>query len=162
MEMTKREILFSVLGVIISIVTLFTMVDGIKYIVKRGRERNKQSTTIEELVDKLQTQLPIVNEYKSCVITQTGLEIKHDTLVSIYQIEAADSILLHFRKPTTLSQIRDDGLQGIISDYKAYLLIRMACDSRMIISNRFSEQDGTPVVYLDYTPNDYLPLLNKE
>ncbi len=38
--------------------------------------------------------------------------------------------------------------------------MQMACDKGMVIANKYYDEDGMPVYFLNYSPDDYRPILN--
>ena len=125
------------------------------------RQKEETRSELEELVERLQSDLPIVHEFQSIVITQTGLMFRNDSLITTYQCEAADSILAGFREGRFTSSLREEGLQGLLSDYKSVRLTYDACNLGLVISEQFYDKDGVPVYFLEYSPDDYRPLLKK-
>ena len=125
------------------------------------RQKEETRSELEELVERLQSDLPVVKEYKNSIITQTGLMIRNDSLITTYQLEAADSILVGFREGRLASYLREEGLQGLLSDYKSYRLTHLACDLGMVFSEQIYDKDGGPVYFWEYSPDDYRPLLKK-
>ena len=160
--MTKKQPPIWLTWVLALIVGPGILVYAIIGLIDTGRHRSQQPASIEELVDKLQDQLPKVTRYNHFILTQTGLEIHGDTLLYSFQMEAPDTILALFRKPEFISMFREETLQGVIIDYKRSLLGEMACDARMVLSSRIYDKNGAPLYSIDYGPSDYLPLLNKE
>ena len=150
----------TVLGVIAVILMTIFNISAVKDFIAMGQKKKAQPT-IEELVEQLQSQLPLVQEFEKSVVTQTGLEVRNDSLIFIHQIEADDSVLELFRKPNTVSFLRDEALKGVVSDYKSTRLMQMACDAGMVISNKFYDKDGMPVYFLNFTADDYRPYLSK-
>ena len=158
--MKNKRMWIAVLGVIAVILMTILLISAVKDFIAMGQKKKAQPT-IEELVEQLQPQLPLVQEFEKSVITQTGLEVRNDSLIFINQIEAADSVLEWFRKPNTVSFLHNEALKGVISDYKTTRLMQMACDAGMVISNKFYDKDGMPVYFLNFTADDYLPYLSK-
>ena len=158
MENRHKKWVSIIIAVAAALVTYF-LISGVKDFMGMGQKKESQPT-IEELVQNLQSQLPIVQEFDHSVVTQTGLAIRNDSLVFTYRIKADDSVLDLFRKPSTASFLRDEGLKGMMDDYKSNRLMQMACDEGMVIAHKYYDEDGMPLYFLDYSTDDYRPLLN--
>ena len=158
--MSNRQKWITILGVVATILMTYALVSVVKDFIEWGQKKESQPT-IEELVENIQSELPLVQEFEKSVVTQTGLAVRNDSLIFTYQIKADDSVLELFRKPSTASVLRDEGLKGMIDDYKSNRLMKMACDKGMVIAHKYYGEDGMPVYFLDYSPDDYRPLLNK-
>ena len=53
-------------------------------------------------------------------------------------------------------------MQGMMSDSVFVHLIELIVfNPPEVVSNKFYGKDGTPVFSLDYSPDDFLPYLNK-
>lgn len=158
--MVKRQVWITIVGIVAAILMTINLISSVKYLI--AREQKKEShPAIEELVENLQSQLPIVQENENSVFTQTGLEVRNDSLIFIYQIKADDSVLDQLRKPSAVSFFRDEGLKGMISDYNSNRLMHMACDQGMVISIKSYDKEGMPVYFLDYSIDDYRPFLSQ-
>ena len=158
--MRNRQKWITIVSVVAAILMTIFLISVVKEYIVTGQKKELRPT-IEELVENLQSQLPLVQEFEKSVITQTGLEVRNDSLIFTYRIKADDSVLDVFRKPSTASVLRDEGLKGMIDDYKSNRLMQMACDKGMVIANKYYDEDGMPVYFLNYSPDDYRPFLNK-
>ena len=158
--MRNRQKWITIVSVVATILMTISLISVVKEFIVMGQKKELHPT-IEELVENLQSQLPLVQEFEKSVITQTGLEVRNDSLIFTYRIKADDSVLDVFRKPSTASILRDEGLKGMIDDYKSNRLMQMACDKGMVIANKYYDEDGMPVYFLNYSPDDYRPFLNK-
>ena len=158
--MRNRQKWITIVSVVATILMTISLISVVKEFIVMGQKKELHPT-IEELVENLQSQLPLVQEFEKSVITQTGLEVRNDSLIFTYRIKADDSVLDVFRKPSTASVLRDEGLKGMIDDYKSNRLMQMACDKGMVIANKYYDEDGMPVYFLNYSPDDYRPFLNK-
>ena len=158
--MRNRQKWITIVSVVAAILMTIFLISVVKEYIVMGQKKELRPT-IEELVENLQSQLPLVQEFEKSVITQTGLEVRNDSLIFTYRIKADDSVLDVFRKPSTASVLRDEGLKGMIDDYKSNRLMQMACDKAMVIANKYYDEDGMPVYLLNYSPDDYRPFLNK-
>ena len=158
--MRNRQKWITIVSVVAAILMTIFLISVVKEYIVMGQKKELHPT-IEELVENLQSQLPLVQEFEKSVITQTGLEVRNDSLIFTYRIKADDSVLDVFRKPSTASILRDEGLKGMIDDYKSNRLMQMACDKGMVIANEYYDEDGMPVYFLNYSPDDYRPFLNK-
>ena len=157
--MKNRKKWIAIVCVVAAILCTINLILAVKDFIAMGQKK-ESLPTIEELVENLQSQLPLVQEFEKSVITQTGLEVRNDSLIFTYRIKADDSVLDVFRKPSTASVLRDEGLKGMIDDYKSTRLMQMACDKGMVIANKYYDEDGMPVYFLNYSPDDYRPILN--
>ena len=158
--MRNRKKWITVLSVVAAILSIIVTISFVKEYIVMGQKKESH-LTLEGLVESLQSQLPLVQEFEKSVITQTGLEVRNDSLISTYRIKADDSVLDIFRKPSTATVLRNEGLKGMIDDYKSNRLMQMACDKGMVIANKYYDEDGMPVYFLNYSPDDYRPFLNK-
>ena len=158
--MKNRKKWIAIVCVVAAILCTINLILAVKDFIAMGQKK-KTLPTIEELVENLQSQLPLVQEFEKSVITQTGLEVRNDSLIFTYRIKADDSVLEWFRKPNTVSFLHNEALKGVISDYKTTRLMQMACDAGMVISNKFYDKDGMPVYFLNFTADDYRPYLSK-
>ena len=158
--MRNRQKWITIVSVVAAILMTIFLISVVKEYIVTGQKKELHPT-IEELVENLQSQLPLVQEFEKSVITQTGLEVRNDSLISTYRIKADDSVLDIFRKPSTATVLRNEGLKGMIDDYKSNRLMQMACDKGMVIANKYYDEDGMPVYFLNYSPDDYRPFLNK-
>lgn len=158
--MRNRQKWITIVSVVAAILMTIFLISVVKEYIVTGQKKELHPT-IEELVENLQSQLPLVQEFEKSVITQTGLEVRNDSLIFTYRIKADDSVLDVFRKPSTASVLRDEGLKGMIDDYKSNRLMQMACDKGMVLANKYYDKDGMPVYFLNYSPDDYRPFLNK-
>lgn len=158
--MRNRQKWITIVSVVATILMTISLISVVKEFIVMGQKKELHPT-IEELVENLQSQLPLVQEFEKSVITQTGLEVRNDSLIFTYRIKADNVVLDVFRKPSTASILRDEGLKGMIDDYKSNRLMQMACDKGMVIANKYYDEDGMPVYFLNYSPDDYRPFLNK-
>lgn len=158
--MKKPKKWITIVGIVAAILMTIYVISLVKDLIALGQKKESHPT-IEELVENIQSQLPYVLEYKYSVFTQTELEVRNDSLIFIYQIKADDSYFDMFREPSNVSFFRDESLKGLVSDYKSNRLMRMACDKGMVIAHKYYDEDGMPVIFLNYSPDDYRPLLNK-
>ena len=158
--MSNRQKWITIVSVVAAILMTIFLISVVKDYIAMGQKKESHPT-IEELVENLQSELPLVQEFEKSVVTQTGLAVRNDSLIFTYQIKADDSVLELFRKPSTASVLRDEGLKGMIDDYKSNRLMQMACEKGMVIAHKYYGEDGMPVYFLDYSPDDYRPLLNK-
>ena len=158
--MRNRQKWITIVSVVATILMTISLISVVKEFIVMGQKKELHPT-IEELVENLQSQLPLVQEFEKSVITQTGLEVRNDSLIFTYRIKADNAVLDVFRKPSTASILRDEGLKGMIDDYKSNRLMQMACDKGMVIANKYYDEDGMPVYFLNYSPDDYRPFLNK-
>ena len=158
--MRNRQKWITIVSVVAAILMTIFLISVVKEYIVTGQKKELHPT-IEELVENLQSQLPLVQEFEKSVITQTVLEVRNDSLIFTYRIKADDSVLDVFRKPSTASVLRDEGLKGMIDDYKSNRLMQVACDKGMVIANKYYDEDGMPVYFLNYSPDDYRPFLNK-
>ena len=128
--MRNRQKWITIVSVVATILMTISLISVVKEFIVMGQKKELHPT-IEELVENLQSQLPLVQEFEKSVITQTGLEVRNDSLIFTYRIKADDSVLDVFRKPSTASILRDEGLKGMIDDYKSNRLMQMSITTKM-------------------------------
>ena len=157
--MKNRKKWIAIVCVVAAILCTIFLILAVKGFIAMGQKK-ESLPTIEELVKNRQSELPLVQEFEKSVITQTGLEVRNDSLIFTYRIKADDSVLDVFRKPSTASVLRDEGLKGMIDDYKSNRLMQVACDKGMVIAHKFYDEAGMPVYSLNYSPDDYHPILD--
>lgn len=157
--MKNRKKWIAIVCVVAAILCTIFLILAVKGFIAMGQKK-ESLPTIEELVENRQSELPLVQEFEKSVITQTGLEVRNDSLIFTYLIKADDSVLAIFRKPSMASVLRDEGLKGMVDDYTSNRLMQMACDKGMVIAHEYYDEAGMPVYSLNYSPNDYRPILN--
>ena len=158
--MKNRKKWIAIVCVVAAILCTIFLILAVKGFIAMGQKK-ESLPTIEELVENLQSQLPLVQEFETSVITQTGLEVRNDSLIFTCRIKADDAVLEMYREPDMASFLRKEGLKGLIDDSKSNRLMQMACDKGFVITNKFYDEEGKPVLLLNYTPDDYRPLLDK-
>ena len=91
-----------------------------------------------------------------------GERYTNDSTICSYRIDGADSVLDKLYDPGIVSSVRDKVMQGMMSDSVFVHLIELIVfNPPEVVSNKFYGKDGTPVFSLDYSPDDFLPYLNK-
>ena len=161
MENRKKKWIALATSVAAAIVT-YLLVSNVMDFMRREQKKESQPTpTIEELVGNLQSQLPIVQKFEHSVVTQTGVDVRNDSLILSFRIKAEDAVLDAFRDPERASVLREGGLKGMIDDYKSNRLMQMACDQGLVIAHKYYDEGGKPICSLDYSPDDYRPFLGQ-
>ena len=155
--MKKKTIVWWILGVVAAILILIPI--GYASLLKSMHK----ATTGYQISTKVLSQLSSIQELKGSVITPMGERYTNDSTICSYRIDGADSVLAKFYDPGIVSSVRDKVMQGMMSDSVFVHLIELIVfNPPEVVSNKFYGKDGTPVFSLDYSPDDFLPYLNKK
>lgn len=154
--MKKKTIVWWILGVVVAILILISV--GYVSLLNSMHK----ATTGYQISTKVLSQLSSIQELKGSVITPMGERYTNDSTICSYRIEGADSVIAKLYDPGIVSSVRDKVMQGMMSDSVFVHLIELVVSNPPeVVSNKFYGKDGTPVFSLDYSPDDFLPYLNK-
>ena len=154
--MKKKTMVWWILGVVAAILILIPV--GYVSLLNSMHK----ATTGYQISTKVLSQLSSIQELKGSVITPIGERYTNDSTICSYQIDGADSVIAKFDDPGIVSSVRDKVMQGMMSDSVFVQLIELIVfNPPEVVSNKFYGKDGTPVFFLDYSPDDFLPYMNK-
>lgn len=148
-----------VLGLLCAAVSIYCIAAGVKHLTETGNAKDMSNMSVAEIVQRLQKDLPLKGSGEFCTITQTGLEVRGDTLAFVSTIEFKDDFHKKFNIQHFQKSFYENGLSTIVQEYGTHLLTRRACEEEMVFTYEYSDPDGNLVSRIDFAPEVYKPLL---
>lgn len=143
-------------GLMCAVVFIYFAVPGLKDMITSGK---KDRMTVAELVQELQSDLPTKATGELCTITQTGLEVRKDTLAYIYTFDIKNKFEKQYQIEYFKKVFYGNGLDSIVDEYGKYRLTTKACDAGMVFTFEYYDTDGSLISKSNFTPEVYRPLL---
>lgn len=153
----KQNWAMSLVAVIMcAAVCIYFAVPGLKNL---GNAKRGSMQPVAELVAQLQADLPNTASGEFCTITQTGLEVRNDTLAYVYTIEIKKEFEQQYQIGDFQKSFYENGLNSIIDEYGTYRLTSKACDAGMVFTFEYFDLEGDLVNSASFAPEVYKPLL---
>lgn len=154
MNNTKRRNILIVVGTLSSIAGIWLTISGMQDVIEIGR---RNAVTVNEIVEDLQAELSIREETDKIILTQTGLEVRDDTVVFTCTMEPhapyKESILA---KRHELKELTQTGIiNSIVKGYENNLLTHTACKEGMVFLYEYFLPDGETYMKIRITPEAY-------